>query len=196
MRININTTINIQNSKTKIKNNTIKKEKVTRVLDEYTNLFHVMDISFSCLRIIDPNEDEIKEAKKTNFVLEHIWQNIKLSITPKAHILFTHAMAQFELLGGTADKVEDFVEKSHQDGKKLDALTATMSNQCYRQQQLIHITRLWRKQDTCIKNTIKGVHSFAKRNFSSTRSKTDNNISKEKKRRIEIRDITKKEVIK
>ena len=45
-----------------------------------------------------------------------------LSITPKFHILTTYTIEQGIQFGGIAEKVEDFVDKSHHIGKRLDHL--------------------------------------------------------------------------
>ena len=137
--------------------------QLTKVVDDYTNLFRVMDLSFSLLRTPAPTEDEINEARKAIFVLEKLWRNLNINITPKAHVLFVHAVDQFEMFGGIADKVEDFVEKSHQLGKQLDHLTARMPKQCYRQQQLIHIKRMWLQQHPAIQKQILVASTFSKR---------------------------------
>ena len=49
--------------------------------------------------------------------LETLWNELDLSITPKMHILLKHTIAQDIQFGGIWDKVEDFIKKSHQDGK-------------------------------------------------------------------------------
>ena len=173
-----------------------ERDILTNVIDNYTNLFHVMDIVFSSLRILDPTAIEIEETKKANFVLENIWRNLNLSITPKAHILFVHAIDQFETLGGIAELVEDFIEKSHQEGKRLDSLTSRMSQHCYRQQQLHQIMKLWTLHHPKIESRIKAVHTFSKRNFKHPSSTGDYQLKIKKKARTEIRNLTKKEVIK
>ena len=114
-------------------------ERLTSVMENYINLFKVMDVSFSMLRITAPKNVDIEETKKAVVVLEKMWKNLKLSITPKAHIMFKHAVPQYELYGGLADKVEDFVEKAHQEGKRLEYLTSRIPSQCYEKQQLIQM---------------------------------------------------------
>ena len=155
-----------------------------------------MDVVFAGLRTMSPTEEEIVETKKATFVLETLWRNLELSITPKAHILFEHAVPQFEALGGIADKVEDFVEKSHQEGKRLDNLTSRMPSQCYRQQQLVQIQRLWRSNHPNIIEAIKKVRTFSKRNFKATSRKQTSSTWKNKKSRYEIREVTKDELLK
>ena len=68
-------------------------------------LFEVMDVIFTLLRTPDPKEEEIKDTKDAIDVLEGLWFDMKLSITPKAHVLFEHALDQCINFGGIADKV-------------------------------------------------------------------------------------------
>ena len=147
-------------------------EKLTKMVDEYTTLFQVMDIVFATLRIPAPTDEEVQEAKEAIFVLETLWRNLSLVITPKAHVLFEHTVEQFENFGGIADKVEDFVEKAHQEGKRLEHLTSRMPKQCYRQMQLVQIQRMWIQNHPKIQERIKKVHTSCKRSFQCDREET------------------------
>ena len=138
-------------------------DELTQIVADYTNLFRVMDLSFSLLRIPAPTKDEIEEARKAVFVLEHLWNKMEINITPKAHVMFTHAVEQFEMFGGIADKVEDFIEKAHQLGKKLEYLTSRLPTNCYRRRQLIHINRMWLQQNPEVQEQTKQVRTLSKR---------------------------------
>ena len=115
----------------RIKNATITKSNIQKQLifntiDDFLHLFDTIDVEFSHLCILDPTTQEKKETTDAINVLKSIWHNMNLNVTPKAHILFDHTMTQVHLLGGIADLAEDFVEKAHQTGKKLDHLVARM----------------------------------------------------------------------
>ena len=92
-------------------------------------------------------------------MLEQLWNKIEINITPKAHVMFTHAVEQFEMFGGIADKVEDFIEKAHQLGKKLEYLTSCLPTNCYFCKQLIHINRMWLQQNPDVLKQSKKVHT-------------------------------------
>ena len=172
--------------------NTYSMENLTKVFDDYINLFHVMDAIFSNLQIPSPSKDEIEEVKLSNYVMENMWRELELSITPKAHILFEHAVDQFEKYGGIADKVEDFVEKAHKEGKRMDHLTSRMPNQCYRQQQLIHIQRMWINKNPGVIKQIEKVRTCAKRQFKDPEQRAaKNKLSINKKQRHMKREDTK-----
>ena len=175
------------NAATRKNNRRCTAAKLTQVVDDYANIFQVLDVIFSLLRIPAPKEEEIKDLKEAIFVLEILWAKMELSVTPKAHILFDHAVDQYVAFGGIADKVEDFVEKAHQHGKRLDALTTRMPAKCYRLQQLVHIKRLWIQRNPSISAQIDNVRTSSKRHFRHLNERK-NTASKVKKRvRMEAR---------
>ena len=102
---------------------------LTNTINSFQFLFETMDNVFSGLRIISPVENKINNLQNAITVLESVWRELDLNITPKAHILFVHAVEQVRRFGGIADLVEDFIEKAHQTGKKLDHLVAQMCSQ-------------------------------------------------------------------
>ena len=125
--------INRRNMDDRFYDNRCSIEELRKTLDTYCNLFRVMDLTFSLLRIAAPTKKDIKEAKETIFILDHIWKNLlKISRTPKAHILLNHTLWQYEFYQGIANKCEDFVEKGHQVGKRLEHLTNCLPSGDYK----------------------------------------------------------------
>ena len=124
------------------------------------------------MRILDPSEVEIKEIGKAIKVLEGLWKKLDLNITPKMHILTCHTLDQVIMFGGIADKVEDFVEKAHQMGKKLDHLVSRMSSQSFRQQELVKIRRQWLTSDPLVSNQLSKIQKQRKRNINYSPEKT------------------------
>ena len=50
-----------------------------------------------------------------------MWRELKLPVTPSAHLLEDHILNQMSSIeGGIADKTKDCVERSHQVGKGLE----------------------------------------------------------------------------
>ena len=56
--------------------------------------------------------------------------------------MFDHTLEQVIEFGGIADKVEDYVEKAHQIGKKLDHFTSRLKSNEYQHKQNIQIKRM------------------------------------------------------
>ena len=96
-------------------------------------------------------------------MLNYLWDDLDLLKGPKLHILFDHTIEQVELFKGIADLVEDFVEKYHQIGKKLDHLVARMSAQSFQQQELVKIRRQWLTTNPSVNNQIYKVTESRKR---------------------------------
>ena len=116
--------------------------ELTTFFEQFKNLFMTLDHTFSLLRIPGPNEEDINDIRSSLKVLEKLWREIKISITPKAHVMFVHTLKQVIDYDGIADKVEDYVEKAHQIGKKLDHFTSRLKTRDYSQKQNIQIKRM------------------------------------------------------
>ena len=153
-------------SKERIEEN-VPIEELTRVIMTFKSLFDCMDVVFSKLRILDPTKREIEEIDVSIKGLASIWKELDLNVTPKMHILICHTLDQVVMLGGIADKVEDFIEKAHQTGKKLDHLVARMSSQSFYQQELVKIRRQWLASDPFVTNHLSAVQQQTKRKFRS-----------------------------
>ena len=158
------------------KNSKMRMSQLTVVIDTFQSLFQAMDVVFSKLRIIAPSETEINEIKVGIRVLETIWEELELSVTPKFHILVTHTVEQVIRFDGIADKVEDFVEKAHQIGKKLDHLVARMNSRCFRQKEMVKIRRQWLANDPQITNQLKTISQSRKRKLNNIPSLTKKEI--------------------
>lgn len=153
---------------------------LTEKLQKYTELLLVLDVVIALLRTPAPTDEEILKAQEAILVLEVMWREMELNITPKAHILFCHTIYQFVKYGGIADKVEDFVEKAHQQGKRLDNIVKRMPSQCYIQQSLTKIKRMWMQSDPAVEEQQELVKEISKRKFKKTK-KTVKEEAKEKR---------------
>ena len=61
------------------------------------------------------------------------------------------------------DLAEDFVEKSHEIGKRLDHLTAHISSQCFRTKELIKMRLKWVTTDPLAQKQISMVKEESQR---------------------------------
>ena len=117
-------------------------EELTSCFEQYHNLLRTLDHTFSLLRIPGPSKEEIDDIQDSLIVLEKLWRQIKISITPKAHVMFVHTLDQVIEFDSIADKVEDYVEKAHQIGKKLEHLTSHLKTKEYSHKQNIQIKQM------------------------------------------------------
>lgn len=115
--------------------------KLTLVVQKFKRLLDTIDLVFLKARQIYLSPEEIEQAKMLVRKAEELWNDLDLNVTPKFHILIAHTIDQMVMYDGIADKVEDFVEKSHQVGKRLDHLVARMKTQSFEQQELVKIRR-------------------------------------------------------
>ena len=151
---------------------------LTEVIEKFEYLFETTDLVFSNLRILAPSEEEVCDTEKAIKVLEQIWKDLELHVTPKAHILFDHTVEQIRFFEGISDLVEDFIERSHQMGKKLDHLVARMSSQGFRKQELTKIRRRWLSNDPFVLKQLSKVHDLNKRKKLDSPIPTSNAITK------------------
>ena len=165
---------------------------LTSVIDKFEAIFDATDVVFSNLRVLDPTPEEMETIEKGIRVLEQMWNDLELVITPKVHILFRHTMIQVYHFGGIADIVEDFIEKFHQYGKKLDHLVARMSSQGFRKQEFAKIRRQWLSNDPAVLSQLEKVQQSRKRKCNhspiikdnkSTRSRDSKRVKRERVRK-------------
>ena len=172
--------------------NRCTSEELDKTMGTYSDLFRVMDLLFSLLRIPAPTVNDIKNAKKTVAQLEQLWKQLNISETPKAHIIFKHTVVQYEYFGGIADKAEDFVEKAHQIGKRLEYLTSRLPSGDYKRKQLIHFQRMWMQQDPDVEMQINNVRTSSKRKL---RHPLRNSSRIKRECRSLLRTKTKEEIV-
>ena len=89
-------------------------------------MFQAQDAVYAHLRLIDPTSTQMKETRAHIEIMEVLWARMDLSVTPKAHLIFVHADDDQEMFGGLGDKIEDPIEKRHQEQLRLDAILNTM----------------------------------------------------------------------
>ena len=172
--------------------NRCTKEELKKVMGTYSDLFSVMDLLFSLLRIPAPTENDIKNAKKAVARLEQLWRELNMSETPKAHIIFKHTVVQYEYFGGIADKAEDFIEKSHQTGKRLEYLTSRLPSGDYQRKQLLHFEKMWMQQDPDVVMQINHVRTSSKRKI---KHPLMNSLKMKRQCRLLQRTKTKEEIV-
>ena len=163
---------------------TVTEDELERKFATYEHIFLVLDVVFALLRKPAPTNGEIRSAEEAIFVLKYLWIQEGISITPKAHVLFDHAIEQYSRVGGIADKAEDFVEKFHQTEKSLSHIVARMTKQCYKQKELIKIRRLFTMKNPFVKQQQEKVCQESKRKFKEERETAE---EKNKRYRAEKR---------
>ncbi len=170
----------------------VKDDELVLTIRQHADFFEVLDVVISLLRQPAPTKKEKDHLRKGVEVLKRIWvEELEMRITPKAHIIFDHAADQYEEFDGIADKVEDFVEKFHQKGIRLDNLTKRMAKS-FDIKQRVQLKRLWLTDHPKVKKRISDVREASTRNLKRLRT----NVNEIKKQvRVERRMKTELELI-
>jgi hypothetical protein len=100
----------------------LDNNSIDAICQSFKNVFVFWDGAFSLAQTKYPTLDHsLKYQQFINAaVIGHV--NLGLTITPKVHLMFKYVSWQMDnITGGLGDKMEDWIEKSHQDGKQLQA---------------------------------------------------------------------------
>ena len=79
-----------------------------------------MDNVYRCMRILKITDDLISTTKDHICKTILIQRELKIPVTTSVHLFEDHIVYQMEnIVGGLADKSEDHIERSYQDGKRI-----------------------------------------------------------------------------
>ena len=82
-----------------------------------------MDNAYRCMRILKITDDLILKTKVHICKTMLMWREVKLPVTPSAHLFEDHIVYHMKnIVGGLADKSEDHIERAHQDGKHSEII--------------------------------------------------------------------------
>ena len=102
-------------------NRCLTNEEIETISNGYRDLLITLGEAFRSLRKVDPTDADFETCQ--NFIDRSMskWRELNLSVTPKAHLFEDHAVNQMKNVpGGLGHKTEDFVERNHQDGVRLE----------------------------------------------------------------------------
>ena len=145
----------------------ISKEELDGLLLLYRETFQLLDATFAGLRIIALTEEEINFTQRAIRLLKHYWvDKLKLSITPKAHMIFEHAIndkgtGDVQKFGGLGDKTDEWGEKWHQTMEKARNKVRGMIG--FKNKSKTIIKNLWRDSDPRVRRKLEeGLLSTAR----------------------------------
>jgi hypothetical protein len=154
-------------------------------LQLHKELFQAQDAVYSHLRLIDPTPAEKRETRRRISIMEKLWHEMRLSETPKAHLIFKHAADDQDKFGGLGDKVEDPIEKRHQEQVRLDTILARMRGGfCARMKTQQRYE--WRNNNPQVLKQIETVHAKSKRKFKGTM--VNNELTQRTNRQMVIKE--------
>ena len=95
---------------------------LTCIVKTQTN-FTEIDNAYHCMRTLKYTNNLISKKKEHVCKTISLWRELKLPVTPSAHLFEEHIIYQMEnIVGGLADKSEDHIERVHQDGKRSERI--------------------------------------------------------------------------
>ena len=141
---------------------TMTVEALEVMLDEHRTLFQAQDAVYAHLRLIDPTVEEMQETRERIAIMKILWLKMNLSETPKAHLIFSHAADDQERYGGLGDKIEDPLEKRHQEQLRVNAILNKMTGG-YKKQRQLQFKYEWRNSNPLVKDRIEVVQSLTVR---------------------------------
>ena len=88
-----------------------------------------MDNTYRCMRTLKVTDGLISKTNDQICKRMSSWRELKLHVTPSAYLFEDHIVYQMEyIVGGLADKREDNIERSHQDGKRSERIHIGLIN--------------------------------------------------------------------
>ena len=86
---------------------------------QFREVFVLWDGAFSLARTINPTEMDITTYRMFVDAAAKGSKDLRCTVTPKVHLMLKHVEWQMRnIRGGLGDKMEDWVERLHQDGKQ------------------------------------------------------------------------------
>ena len=96
----------------------------------YTRLLGHLEALFSiiCKKRFHLNDSDVDKAMMHRDAIENLWRYLKISVTPKLHILFVHLLRFLEQVQGFSDLGEDAGERAHQEEARNESQVGAVVN--------------------------------------------------------------------
>ena len=100
----------------------VSDDNINMYCDKHKQIFTEMDNAYRCMRTLKSIDKLISKTKDHICKTISLWRELKLSVTPFAHLFEDHIVYQMEnIVGGLANKSEDHIDRAHQDGKRSES---------------------------------------------------------------------------
>ena len=92
----------------------ITNEEICLVTNKYNSLLNEMNEVYRCIRTLYVDDNLIEKPRIHIQKTMLLWRDLKLLVTPSAHLFEDHILIQMSLIeDDIADKSEDHIELSH-----------------------------------------------------------------------------------
>ena len=105
-------------------------EEIGELFGVYTRLLGHLEDFFSIIfkKRFHLNDSDVDKAMLHRDAIENLWRYLKISVTPKLHILFVHLLRFLERVQGFGDLGEDAGEQAHQEEARNESQVDTVVN--------------------------------------------------------------------
>ena len=117
---------------------TVSDENIDMYGNKRKQIFVEMDNTYRCTRTFKITDELISKTKGHICKTMLLWRELKLPVTPSAHLFEDHIVHQMKNIGGgLADKSENYIERACQNGKRSERIYCGLIN--FKQSQISQI---------------------------------------------------------
>ena len=105
-------------------------EEIGELFWVYARLLGHLESFFSilCKKRFHLNDLDVYKAMLHRDAIENLWRYLKISLTPKLHLLFVHLLIFLEQVQGFGDLGEDAGERAHQEEASNESIVGAVVN--------------------------------------------------------------------
>ena len=108
---------------------TVSDNNVNIYCNKHKQPFTELHNAYRCMRTFKITDKLITKTKGHVCKTILLWRELKLPVSPSAHLFEGHIVYQMEnVVGGLADKSEDHIERTRQDGKRSERIYCELTN--------------------------------------------------------------------
>ena len=108
---------------------TVSEENIHIYCNEHKQILTEMDNAYRSMRTLKITDDLTSKTKDHVYKTMLMSRELKIPVTPSTHLFEDHIVYRMEnIVGGLADKSEDHIERSHQDGERSEKIYCGLTN--------------------------------------------------------------------
>ena len=119
--------------------------------------------SILCKKRFHLNDSDVDKAMLHRDAIENLWRYLKMSVTPKLHLLFVHLLRFLERVQGFGDLGEDAGERAHQEEARNESRVGAVVNLEKKERKKSQFEAM--KKSAMVKETMSEFKRNSKRNF-------------------------------
>ena len=130
--------------------------------DKHEQIFIEIDHTYRCMRTLKIMDELISEIK-IMLIKQCYCGELKLYVTPSAHLLEDYIVYKMKnIMGGLADKSENYIKRAHQDGNCSDIIKCGLIN--FQQYQISQLKNNNMMTNSKVKLKSEQIKNESKRN--------------------------------